>query len=142
MPEKGSPSSIMILYGVAIGDALARKNRNVDELIELRNQANVLLGNYGDLASAVKELDAEIEKSGGASKSVESSSNRFAIVVDGLPLSKSILATIEDKIRELVLSEVAKTDFKGDLIATPLSEIKTFGGMGGATMGLIVSPKI
>jgi hypothetical protein len=60
MAEKSNISANIAPYGLAIGNALSKSTTPIDELIALRDRARELIGIQGDLAAAVKALDAEI----------------------------------------------------------------------------------
>jgi hypothetical protein len=49
-------------YGVAISDALADPQTSLDELIAHRDHARQVLKAQGDLVSALKRLEAEINR--------------------------------------------------------------------------------
>jgi hypothetical protein len=144
--EAGKPTGMMLAYGMAIGQALFRGGAKDDELLALRDQANEMLRTQGDLAAAVAALDDEIAKRGGATAKRAPPAppeSRFLIHLT-LPLPPERRARLEQAINKVVLEELAGFDTKGDLVATPLSEIKAFGARwpGGATAGMWIEPRL
>jgi hypothetical protein len=65
MAEKSYPSGTMLVYGVAIGGAIARGNVSTEELLALRSHAKSIVDAQGDLTAALAALDQEIAKRGG-----------------------------------------------------------------------------
>jgi hypothetical protein len=55
--------AIIVLYAASISDAL-RSNASNEELITLREHARAVLEQQGDLAAALKDLEAELESRG------------------------------------------------------------------------------
>jgi uncharacterized protein DUF1843 len=49
------------LYGVAVSDALNDPQTSLEDLTALRDSARQTLDEQGDLAGALKDLEAEIE---------------------------------------------------------------------------------
>ena len=49
-------------YGVAISDALSDPNSTLEHMASLRDEAQRLLDEQGDLKSALEQLDAEITR--------------------------------------------------------------------------------
>jgi Domain of unknown function (DUF1843) len=49
-------------YGVAISDALSDPNTTLEQMASLRDEAQRLLDEQGDLPSALERLDAEINR--------------------------------------------------------------------------------
>ena len=69
MAVKSHPGGMIALYGVAIGNALSALSKgqtSIDELVALRDQAKTIVDAQGDLVAALRELDAEIGRRGGA----------------------------------------------------------------------------
>lgn len=143
--ETGKPTGMMLLYGVAIGQALFRGAAKDDDLLSLREQAQEMLRSQGDLAAALEALDDEIARRGvksakGLAAAVPDS--RFLVHI-GFPLPPEQRAQIETAINQAVMLELAAHDAKGDLVATPISQIKAFGSSwpGGATAGMWIEPR-
>lgn len=147
MAEKSFPGGVMLVYGVAIGGAIARGNAALGELVALRSHAKAIVDAQGDLASALTALDKEIANRGGAAgeKSAPpqpTPGERFVVQIVGLPIPPAAKQRIEEVINETVKSTMARHDPGGDLVITPLSKIKSFGGgLGGATAGMIANPR-
>ena len=55
-----------MLYAPAISDALRDPAVTLDELITLRDHANSVLAQQGDLEGALKALEEEVGRRGGA----------------------------------------------------------------------------
>ena len=49
-------------YGVAISDALKDPQSSLEDLAALRDRAQQILDEHGDLAAALKDLEAEIDR--------------------------------------------------------------------------------
>ena len=64
MTGKPVGSGNIMPYGVAIGNALSKGSASTDELVALRDHAREILESQGDLAAALKKLEAEIAKRG------------------------------------------------------------------------------
>ena len=138
MAVKSRPGGMQLLYGVSIGDALAKGQTSTDDLVLLRDQTEAIVGAQGDLVAALKELDAEIDRRGGA-KAAPPASERFVAQIDGLALSDKVKSEIEKQLQGAVMKEIAKLDTRGDMVASPLSQIKAFGfGSGGHTAGIAI----
>ncbi|AXK82726.1 DUF1843 domain-containing protein [Pseudolabrys taiwanensis] len=148
MADKGFPGGIMLAYGQAIAGALARGTATLSELVSLRSHAKSLLDAQGDLSAALTSLDQEIERRGGpgsekAAPSQPAPGERFVVQILGLPIPEAAKARIEQAINATVKTALARSDAGGDLVITPLSEIKSFGGaLGGATAGMIARPEL
>jgi hypothetical protein len=54
-----------MLYAPAISDALRDPQVTLDELITLRDHANAVIAQQGDLEGALKALEAEVGRRGG-----------------------------------------------------------------------------
>jgi hypothetical protein len=148
MAEKSYPSGTMLVYGVAIGSAIARGNVSTEELLALRSHAKSIVDAQGDLTAALAALDQEIAKRGGpvGAKISEAASaapgERFVVQIVGLPIPAAAKQNIENTINETVKTAIARLDTGGDLVMTPLSKIKSFGGgLGGATAGIWIRPE-
>jgi hypothetical protein len=147
MPEKGFPGGVMLVYGVAIGGAVARGNATLEELVALRSHAKAIVDAQGDLASALTVLDKEIVSRGGSTGAKSAPpqptpGERFVVQILGLPIPPDAKQRIEEVINETVTNALARHDTGGDLVITPLSQIKSFGGrLGGGTAGMIASPR-
>jgi Domain of unknown function (DUF1843) len=142
MAKKSAPSGVMLVYGDAIGNAIARGNAGTEELIALRTHAKAILESQGDLASALTALDKEIGKRGdpAAPPAAATPSERFVVQIVGLAIPPAVKLKLEQVINETVKATFAKSDSGGSLVATPLSQIKSFGGsLGGATAGMIAN---
>ncbi len=143
MPEKSFPGTVVAVYGIAIGNALAalaKGQTSADELVMLRDQTRAIVGAQGDLLAALKELDAEITRRGtGAKAAPAPASERFVAQIDGLALSDKVKAEIEQALQKAVMTEIAKLDSGGDMVPSPLSQIRAFGpGLGWHTPGLAI----
>lgn len=145
MAEKVFPSTNVAPYGIAIANALSKSTTTVEELLALRDHVREIVGAQGDLAAAVDALDAEIAGRGTA-KSPPLAGERFVVQIEGLSLTDTAKAEIEQALHKAVMAEVARIDNGGDLVATPLSRAKltpaSVGGslIGHITMGLIAYP--
>lgn len=142
---------MMLLYGVMISQALRAKAVSVQELMILRDQVQATVDAQGNLVEALAELEAEIGRRGGAAAAAprgsstgsKDASKRFLIDVSGLSIPDSVVARIELRLKDAVVEELAKVDNGGDLVATPLSETKTWGGgLGGALAGMFIHPRL
>jgi hypothetical protein len=142
MAERSFPGSIIALYGVAIGNALSAFSKgqtSLADLVLLRDQAKAIVGTQGDLVAALKKLEAEIARRGGAEAALAPASERFVAQIDGLALSDKVKAEIEQALQKAVMTEIAKLDARGDMVASPLSQIKAFGpGLGWRTPGIAI----
>src|SRR5713226_4354723 len=137
MADKSIPGGTMMPYGVAIGDALSRTDASTDELVALRDSAHAIVSAQGDLVAALKALDAEIGDRGAGKTASTPVVERFVAQIDGVPLPDAVKAEIEQAIQQAVSAEIAKIDTGGDMVATPLSALKAFGGgIGSRTTGL------
>lgn len=147
MAQQSYPGGVMLVYGVAIGGALARGTAAMEELIALRSHAKAIVDAQGDLASALTALDKEIISRGGpgGEKSAPPEAapgERFVVQIVGLPIPPAAKTRIESAINDVVRAAIAKMDHGGDLVITPLSQIKSYGGgLGGATSGMIARPE-
>jgi hypothetical protein len=65
MASHGS-GGVVPLYGVVICDALDDPSTTLDKLTELRDTGRAQLEAHGDLAGALKRLEAEISRRGSA----------------------------------------------------------------------------
>jgi hypothetical protein len=136
MAEKTVAGGMMMPYGVAIGNALSKAETSTDELLALRDHARAIVDAQGDLVAALKTLDAEIDNRG-AGKAASAPVERFVAQIEGVALPDRVKAEIEQAIQKAVTAEIAKIDTGGDMIATPLSQIRNFGiGLGSHTPGL------
>jgi hypothetical protein len=144
MADKPTPAGMMMPYGVAIGDALSRPDASTDELVALRDSAHAIVSAQGDLVAALQALDAEIGDRGAGKAASSPAVERFVAQIDGVPLPDAVKAEIEHAIQQTVSAEIARIDTGGDMVATPLSAIKSFsGGIGSRTPGLyLVSRKL
>lgn len=146
MAKQGFPGGIILVYGVAIGGALARGSAALEELVALRSHAKSIVDAQGDLASALTALDKEIASRGGPAgeKSAPlepAPGERFVVQIVGLPIPPEAKQKIEQVIIDTVKTALGRIDNGGDLVITPLSKIKSFGGgLGGATAGMIAHP--
>jgi hypothetical protein len=147
MAQQSFPGGTMLVYGVAIGGAIARGNAALGELLALRSHAKAIVDAQGDLAGALTALDKEIANRGGAAgeKSAPpqpSPGERFVVHIAGLAIPPDAKQRIEAVVNETVKTALARHDTGGDLVITPLSQIKAFGGrLGGATAGMIAYPR-
>jgi hypothetical protein len=134
MSVKGFPSGQFLIYGAAIGNALHHGTATLEELVALRDNTKAIIDSQGDLRSALQALDTEIGKrSAGTSPSP---SERFVIQLDNILVDADGRKKMEHALNEALRTSIASLDSQGDLIATPLSELTTFGaGLGGATAG-------
>lgn len=140
MAEKPISTGMMMPYGVAIGNALGKPDASLDELVALRDHAQSIVSSQGDLVAAVKALDDAIGQAqdrGGAPVS-----ERFVAQIEGLSLSDAVKSEIDQAIQKAVSAEIAKIDTAGELVATPLSNIRDFGfGPGSRTPGYYLVSK-
>ncbi len=140
---------MMLLYGVMIGQALRAKSVSVQELTILRDQVQATVDAQGNLVEALAELNSEIARRGGAAAATPrgapkaaDASRRFLVDVSGLAIPDGVMARIELRLRDAVIEELASVDNGGDLVATPLSETRTWGGgLGGALAGMFIRPR-
>lgn len=141
MTKQSSPSGVMLVYGDAIGNAIAHGTATTEELVALRSHARAIVDAQGDLSSALGALDKEIAKRGGAAAhDAAASGERFVVQIAGLAIPPAAKQRIEQVINETVKAAIAKHDSGGNLVVTPLSTIKSFGGsLGGATAGMIAN---
>ena len=134
------PGGMQLVYGVGIGDALAavaRGEASVDDLVPLRDQARAIVAGQGDLVAALKALDSEIAKRGGGKTAAAPAIERFVAEIDGAALPKALKEEIEAAITKAATAAIARIDTKGDMVATPLSKIRSFGlGIGSSTGGV------
>lgn len=143
MAEKSFPGGMIALYGVAIGNALLANIKGqptpTDDLIALRDQAKAIVGAQGDLVAALRDLEAEINRRGGVKEAPPPPSERFVAQIDGLTVPDKVKADIEQALQKAVMAEIAKLDNHGDMVASPLSQIKAFGaGLGRHTPGIAI----
>lgn len=133
------PGGTQLVYGVGIGDALAAfaaGRASHDDLVSLRDHARSIVDAQGDLVAALKALDSEIAKRGGATRAPAHQSERFVAQIEGVVLPAKVQDDIEKAIQTAVDSALAKIDTKGDLVEAPLSTIASFGeGLGGRIRG-------
>jgi uncharacterized protein GlcG (DUF336 family) len=146
MAVKSGTGGMVALYGVAIGDALAAHAKGkipVDELLMLRDQTKAIVDAQGDLVAALRELDAEIVRRGAGAKAASTAaSERFVAQIDGFALPDKVKAELEQALQKAVMTEIAKLDTGGDMVASPLSQIKAFGFGGGRhTPGIVIAPQ-
>jgi hypothetical protein len=148
MAKDSFAGGMIAIYGVAIGNALSTPSKgqtSVDELIMLRDQTKAIVDAQGNLVTALRELEAEIARRGGA-KTVPPAEERFVAQIEGLTLPDAVRAEIEQSLHKVVMAEIAKIDTGGDMVATPLSTAKLapsiidFNLPGGTTMGLVAYP--
>jgi hypothetical protein len=130
------------VYGVAIGGAIARGSAAIEELVALRSHAQAIVDAQGDVVSALTALDKEIAGRGGpaGAKSAPPEidvgpSERFIVQILGLPIPPAAKQKIEQVIGETVKTAIARIDTGGDLVATPLSQIESFGAKPGQATG-------
>ena len=139
MAIKSRTGGMQLLYGVTIGDALAKGQASADELVMLRDQTKAIVDAQGDLVAALKELEAEIDRRGGAEAAPPPASERFVAQIEGLTLSDKVKSEIEKELQTSVMKEIAKLDTRGDMVASPLAQIKAFGpGFGSHTPGIAI----
>ena len=134
----------MAPYRIGIGNALSKSTTPTQELVALRDQARDVVRAQGDLVAALKALNAEIARRGAGSKAAPSAGERFVAQVEGLAIPAAITKEIEEAIEKVVLMEIARLDTGGDFVATPLSQIRSFGSVSGPgrhTAGRFISPK-
>jgi hypothetical protein len=129
-------------YGVAVGDAISASQRgqvSTEKLGALREQVSAIVGAQGDLIAALKELDAEIARRGGPEARPAPEGDRFVAQIKGLAVSDALRADICQALQKAVMGEIAKLDNGGDMIATPLSQLRSFGsGLGSRTGGIAI----
>jgi len=143
MVEKSFSGAVIAPYGVAIGDALsglAKGRYTVNDAVLLRDQVKAIVDAQGDLSAALKDLDAEIERRGGAKPGP--ATERFLAQIDGLAAPVKLKADICQALQKAVMAEVAKLDNGGDMVATPLSQLRSFGsGFGSRTGGVAIAAR-
>ena len=149
MPTQGFPTGAIQVYGVVIGDLIHSASSSVEELVDLRSQVFATVQSQGDLVKALQALDAEIARRGDATATREAATvpagQSFLVNMPGWILPPDVMSRIEERIKSVVLEELAKTDHRGDLKATPLSQIETWGAQrifGSQTAGLVITPPI
>ncbi|NWG26264.1 MAG: hypothetical protein HXY30_17925 [Pseudorhodoplanes sp.] len=140
---------MMLLYGVFVADALKAKGVPASELRILRDQVRAIVEAQGDLVQALAALDREIEARGeepgtkagskGGAALPASYTQRFMIQLSGVDLTDEEVKRIEKRFGEVAQEEFARIDRRPELAATPISDMKIWGGMGGATAGMIFS---
>jgi Domain of unknown function (DUF1843) len=146
MAKEGAQGGTVLVYGVAIGNAIAARSATIDELLALRSHAKSIVDAQGDLVSALTALDKEIADRGGAAGEIRAfvqptPSDRFVVDVLGLPIPPDAKRRLEAVVNETVKTVLARHDVGGDLVITPLSQIRSYGaGLGGATAGMIGYP--
>jgi len=142
MAQKSVTNANIAPYGIGIGNALSKSTTTMEELVAWRDRARAVAGAQGDLVAALKALNAEIARRGADGKVAPSAGERFVAQVEGLAIPAATTKEIEDAIERAVLREIAKLDSGGDFVATPLSQIRSFGsGPGGRTLGRYITPK-
>lgn len=141
MADKSIPSGMIMPYGLAIGNALRKPDASMDELVALRDHAQSIVNAQGDLVAALKSLDDAI--AAGADKTAAAPvTERFVAQIEGVSLSDAVKSEIEQAIEKIVTAEIAKIDTAGEMVATPLSQIRDFGfGPGSRTPGLYLVSK-
>lgn len=143
MAEGPKPTGMVLMYGAAIGYALMKGDVPTKELIELKQQAEGLVSDHGNLHEALAALEDEISRRKDAPPAAKSgpapSAEKFVIDLPEIGLSADQRNAMQARLRDAVLSELAKIDTGGDLTATALSELKYWSqGDGGTTAGMIV----
>jgi Domain of unknown function (DUF1843) len=145
MAQESSEGGMVALYGVAIGDALSTKKKEqtpTDKLVMLRDQAKAIINTQGDLVAALRDLETEIARRGDAKAAPVPAVERLVAQIDGLALSDKVKGEIEQALQKAVMAEIAKIDKGGDMVASPLSQIKAFGsGTGGHTAGITIAAR-
>lgn len=140
----GGSGGVIALYGVWVAQALRTKGVSVEELKVLRDQVHAVVSTQGDLGAALAELDREIEKRGGDKQGGDKgrgggTAQRFVVHVAGVPLDEGQTGRIEKRLGEVMLEELGRIDNRGDFVATPLSQVETWGaGLGGRTPGIYI----
>jgi hypothetical protein len=132
----------MMEYGIAVGDAISASQKGLvstETLGALRDQVSTIVGAQGDLIAALKELDAEISRRGGKLGNPEPEGDRFVAQITGLVIPDALRADVCQALQKAVMAEIAKLDKGGDMIATPLSQLRSFGsGFGSKTGGIAI----
>jgi len=145
MAENSNPGGTMMEYGVAVGDAISASQSgrvSPEQLIQLRDQVSAVVGAQGDLVAALKELDAEIVRRGGDKVPPEPAGERFVAQINGLAVPDDLRANVCEALQRAVIAEIAKLDSGGDMVATPLSRLRSFGsGFGSKTGGIAIAAR-
>jgi len=135
----------MMEYGIAVGDAISASQKervSPEQLSQLRDQVWAIVSAQGDLVAALKELDAEIVRRGGPKAAPKPASERFVAQVDGLSVPDALRANVCQALQKAVMAEIAKLDSGGDMVATPLSQLRSFGsGFGSQTGGIAIAAR-
>lgn len=140
MPSGGAGGAVQP-YGVVIRNAIKSAGTSVAELSLLREQVRTLVASQGHLAGALAELDREIAKRGSTPGPKLSAPKSF-VVVSEVPLPEDAAQRIEKRLEATMLEELARVDARGDLVATPLSEIDSWGGgLGDRIRGRWIAPR-
>lgn len=145
MAQEPKPMGMVLMYGAAIGFALMKGDVPTEELVELRQQAKNLVSEQGSLHEALTALEDEISKRKDAPPArkgrPELSGEKFVIDLPDIGLTAAQRDSLQARLRDVVLEELAAVDTGGDLTATALSDLKFWGpGDGGTTAGMIVHP--
>ncbi|PWB65097.1 MAG: hypothetical protein C3F17_05050 [Bradyrhizobiaceae bacterium] len=135
-----------ILYGVVISELLGRESVSVRELETLREQVRDAVGAQGDLVAALNSLDAAIaQRGGGAETSVAPGPrppHRYWHIGTAVPVDAQTADRIAERLKAVVMDEIARIDTGGDLVATPLAAKEFWGfqpGLGGSVAGFFIS---
>jgi hypothetical protein len=148
-----SGGGMVMAYGVFIANALKAKGVSLQELAILRDQVRAIVDSQGNLVEALAELEKEIEKRGNepgaktsgvkSTPSTPLTAQRFLVHLGGIDLAAAAVQRIEQRMKDAVLEEIAKMDLKREFVATPLSDVKSWGGgLGGATAGMFIEPRL
>lgn len=129
-------------YGIGIGNALSKRSTTTEELIAWRHRAREIVGAQGDLVAALKALETEIARRDRKVKAAPWTGEKFVVQIEGLMIPSPVIEEVEMAIEKAVLAEIAKLDAGGDVVATPLSQVRSFGsGLGTRTPGRYISLK-
>lgn len=142
---KALPGGMVQLYGVAIGDALYKGDAPTEDLLKLRQQTRETLAQFGDLHSALNDIEKELSKRGAEAKDGPVTDHHFYVRISGFLMGDAKKSEIENKIGELIAEAMATVDTGGVGKITPFSSINSYGADvlgakgigGGGTMGLV-----
>ena len=119
MADSSSPGGFggtHIMYGVVIGDAIARGD--LSQMKKVLDDGKKLLASQGDLKNQIANLEAAIEQvtrtsdsaAGGAKAAAPPNDGLFVVDVKALKLSPEQLNKIQQSIEEVVASSLADVD--------------------------------
>jgi uncharacterized protein DUF1843 len=142
MAYEASPGGMILLYGTAIGDALARGQASLEELLALRTSAQTLIEGQGDLKAAVESLDKEIARRGGAAGAQPFASEARTASPEAMPAETRAASrvTLEDLLGTVATAvQRATTPGSGSTLPGGIFPGGIFPG-GITTVGIIYNP--